>query len=155
MAVQADAAVETRSDAERLVAEIGGLLDRLLGVIQEETRLIRHAKLTQASRLEPDKAALSGDYARALERLRLNSPMINRLAPVPVEQLRQRHQAFQSELQVNMAVLSTARSVAEGLVRGVAHEVQASNTPRVYGAAGVMAGMARSANRPLTVSRSL
>lgn len=147
--------VESRSEAELLVAEIGGLMDRLMGVLQEETRLIRHAKLMAASRLEPDKAALSSAYARALETLRVNAPTIKRLAPVPVEQLKERHQAFQSELQVNMAVLSTAKSVSESLVRGVADDMASRAKPRTYGAGGLMAVASRAAHQPLSVSRSL
>jgi hypothetical protein len=147
--------IETRSDAETLCAEIGGLLDRLVALIGEETRLVRAAKVLAATALQEMKADLARQYAIALETLRCNAATVGRFAPVLVDQLRRRHEAFQSDLQVNMAVLATARSVSETLVRGVAEEVASRNAPKTYGAAGVITGLSRSAARPVSVSRSL
>jgi hypothetical protein len=147
--------VMTRADAELLCADIGGILDRLVPLVSEETRLVRTAKVTAAMGLQETKAELSRLYAIALGALRGNAAAVSRFAPVLVEQLRRRHDAFQSELQVNMAVLATARSVSETLVRGVADEVAARNVPKTYGASGAMSGVSRSAGRPIAVSRTL
>lgn len=147
--------IETREGAERLVAEIGGILERLSGLIAEETRLLRRAKLVDASALQPDKAELSNAYVAALERLRANATMVGRHAPVAVDQLRRRHEAFQAELQVNMAVLATARSVTEGLVRGVGEEMAARSRPRTYGASGTLSVPPTGATQPISVSRQL
>jgi hypothetical protein len=147
--------VMTRADAELLCADIGGILDRLVPLVSEETRLVRAAKVTAAIALQETKAELSRLYAIALEALRSNASAVSRYVPVLVDQLRRRHEAFQAELQVNMAVLATARSVSETLVRGVADEVAARNAPKTYGASGAMTGIARSAGRPISVSRSL
>jgi hypothetical protein len=147
--------IANRADAETLCAEIGGILDRLVPVIAEETRLVRAAQVRAATDLHDTKAELSRQYALALETLRGNAAIIGRYAPVLVEQLRRRHDQFRSELQVNMAVLATARSVSETLVRGVAEEVANRNSARTYGAAGALSGTARTAARPIAVSRSL
>jgi hypothetical protein len=147
--------IDTRSEAEILCAEIGGMLDRLVALVHEETRLVRASKLVAATGLQETKAELARHYALALETLRNNAATVGRHAPVLVDQLRRRHEAFQSELQVNMAVLATARSVSETLVRGVAEEVASRNVPKTYGSAGVMTGLSRSAARPVAVSRSL
>ena len=147
--------VLTRADAELLCAEIGGILDRLVPLVSEETRLVRSAKLMAATQLQEAKADLSRHYAVALEALRGNASAISRFVPVLIDQLRRRHETFQTELQVNMAVLATARSVSETLVRGVADEVASRNAPKTYGASGIMTGQARTSARPIALSRSL
>ncbi|MFN8829880.1 MAG: hypothetical protein ACK50Q_00645 [Labrys sp. (in: a-proteobacteria)] len=147
--------IETKAQAETLIADIGSVLERLAAVINEETRLIRAAKVVAATQLEEQKADLSRRYVAALTTLRANAAVVGRYVPVGVDQLRRRHDAFQAELQINMAVLSTARSVSESLVRGVAEDVAARNTPKVYGAYGNLAAPSRNAARPIAVSRSL
>jgi hypothetical protein len=147
--------VMTRADAELLCADIGGILDRLVPLVAEETRLVRAAKVTAAMGLQETKAELSRFYAVSLGALRSNAAAVSRFVPVLVDQLRRRHDVFQSELQVNMAVLATARSVSETLVRGVADEVAARNAPKTYGSSGAMSGISRSAGRPIAVSRTL
>jgi len=146
--------IDSRPEAELLCVDIGGILDRLVAIVGEETRLIRSAKVVASTQLHDAKAELSRQYVIALEVLRANAAIVSRHAPVLVDQLRRRHEQFQSELQVNMAVLATARSVSETLVRGVAEEVAQRNMPKTYGAAGLMTGTARSAARPIAVSRS-
>lgn len=147
--------IETRAEAEHLCADIGGILDRLVVVVGEETRLVRASRIVAATQLHDDKAELSRQYALALETLRSNAAAVSRHAPVQIDQLRRRHEAFQAEVQVNMAVLATARSVSETLVRGVADEISRQNVPKTYGAAGVVSQTSRSAARPIAVSRSL
>jgi hypothetical protein len=147
--------IETRAEAELVCVDIGGILDRLVAVVGEETRLIRAAKVVAASPLQEIKLELSRQYAMALEVLRANAATVGRHAPVLVDQLRRRHEQFQSDLQVNMAVLATARSVSETLVRGVADEVASRNAPKTYGAAGAISGTARSASRPIAISRTM
>jgi hypothetical protein len=145
----------TRADAELLCADIGGILDRLVPLVSEETRLVRAAKIVAATALHDAKADLARQYAVALEALRANAATVGRFVPVLVDQLRRRHEVFQDELQVNMAVLATARSVSETLVRGVAEEVAQRNAPRTYGATAMVSGTARHAARPIAVSRVL
>jgi hypothetical protein len=147
--------IDTQAQAETLVAEIGGVLERLSALITEETRLMRSAQVVAATELETKKAELSRRYVSALETLRANAGVVGRYVPVGIDQLRRRHDAFQADLQVNMAVLATARSVAESLVRGVAEDVAARNTPKVYGAYGSLASTPRSSSRPIVVSRTL
>ena len=147
--------IESRAEAEMICVDIGGILDRLVAVVGEETRLVRAAKVVAATQLQEIKAELARQYVVALEVLRANAAIVGRHAPVLIDQLRRRHEQFQSELQVNMAVLATARSVSETLVRGVAEEVASRNAPKTYGAAGVITGATRSAARPIAISRSL
>jgi len=147
--------IESKAEAELVCVDIGGILDRLVAVVGEETRLIRTAKVVAATQLHEIKLELARQYAMALDVLRANAAIVGRYAPVLVDQLRRRHEQFQSDLQLNMAVLATARSVSETLVRGVADEVASRNAPKTYGAAGVISGTARSASRPIAVSRTL
>ncbi|MFY8154853.1 MAG: hypothetical protein ACOVOI_22480, partial [Hyphomicrobiales bacterium] len=97
--------IETKAQAETLIADIGSVLERLAAVINEETRLIRAAKVVAATQLEEQKADLSRRYVAALTTLRANAAVVGRYVPVGVDQLRRRHDAFQAELQINMAVL--------------------------------------------------
>ena len=150
----AERRIETKAEAETLIVDIGGILERLEAVVGEETRLVRDAKVAAASALHETKAQLSGVYAAALETLHANATTVGRVAPVLLEQLRRRHEAFQGELQVNMAVLATARSVSETLVRGVADNLAERQTPKTYGARGRMAGTPRGIDRPIAVSRT-
>jgi hypothetical protein len=53
--------------------------------------------------------------------------------PVGTESLRRRHELFRAEVQINLAVLATARDVAEEMLRSVANEVGASRQPATYG----------------------
>ena len=147
--------IETPAEAETFVAEVGGVLERLSAIIGEETRLVRAAKVLAATELEPQKAELSREYVLALEILRANAMIVGRYAPVGIDQLRRRNEAFQRELQVNMAVLSTVKSVSETLVRGVAEDVATKNTPKTYGSYGRMAAPHRTAAAPVSLSRSL
>lgn len=147
--------IANRAEAEDLVAEIGGLLEKLANVIGEETRLVRSAKIVAATALADTKSELARRYAAALERLKANAGLVSRFAPVSVDQLRRRNAAFQADLQVNMAVLATIRSVSEGLVRNVAMDVAQKSAPRTYGKSGNMAMVPRSSATPVSLSRVL
>jgi len=58
-------------------------------------------------------------------------------------------------LQINLTVLATAHAVAEGIIRGVADEINKAAAPQVYGASGNRTPPSPRNAQPLAVSRVL
>lgn len=146
--------IETADDAENVLQKIADTVERLHLVVQRETELMRSAKLIEAAGLEEEKRILAGEYQRHIELVRRHAERIAALAPGSIANLRSRHESFQSDLEINMAILGTARAVAEDIMRTVASRVgQQHQGPATYGANG--AANAKAQATPLSVSRSL
>lgn len=153
------AAFAASSDETVRHDEAGAMVDRIVEtvtrldeIMQEETRLIRAAKLRDAAALVEDKTTLAGVYQRELEAVRAAAGVISRLVPDRAEVLRQRLAGLQETLSVNLAVVGTARAVAEDMMRTVADEVSERERPRTYGEGGaVTSGAARAT--PISLSR--
>lgn len=110
-------------------------VDALIKVLDEESRLVRTAKLTDAAVLHAKKSALSAQYGGQLHVLKQNAGNMRDLTPEGVERLRSRQLALEEALQANMTVLATARTVSETLIRGIASEAsERRGGPSVYGA---------------------
>ena len=139
--LQEEAAAPT---AERLVApdqasafcdSLAETVDALIRVLDEESRLVRSAKLTDAAVLHAKKSALSAQYGGQLQVLKQNAGNMRDLTPDGVERLRGRQLALEEALQANMTVLATARTVSETLIRGIASDAATKRGgPTVYGA---------------------
>ncbi len=126
-------------EAGQMVDRIVETVERLNDIMQRETELIRAAKLKEAGKLVEDKATLAGLYQRELEAVRAAASVIGRLVPDRAEVLRNRLAGLQETLSVNLAVVGTARAVAEDMMRTVADEVSKRDAPSVYGMQGQMA----------------
>ncbi len=131
-------AINSEGEAGALVDRIVETVDRLNAVMQQETKLIREAKLSEAGKLVEDKTTLAGLYQRELEAVRAAASVIGRLVPDRAQTLRTRLAGLQETMSVNLAVVGTARAVAEDMMRTVADEVTRRDRPSVYGAAGQM-----------------
>lgn len=132
----AEPLIGTHDAAHALCDRIEAGMDELLAVIEQETALVRAGKLIAAGELQPRKAELVADYVRDMQRVKSNQTAIGKLAGDRVERLRNRHGEFRALLQINMAVLATAREVAEDLVRSVATTVGAQARPQTYAPPG-------------------
>lgn len=148
-------AVTTPADARKLAEEMLDVMSRLLGVVEQETELVRAGKLREAMRLEQQKSELTGRYVTAVETLRVAQKHLAQVAPDLLASLRRHHDTFRALLQINLTVLATAHAVSEGIVRGVNAEVQRRNMPNAYTAGGQRATPSPRQVRPLAVSRSL
>lgn len=146
--------ITTRAEAEAECAMLDRTMSALLASIEEETALVRAGKLSEAGDLQPRKADLMQTYIAMMNRTRDNSVSLGNLAPTAVADLRRRHSEFQAVLKINLAVLSTAREVAEGLVRTVAKSVGMAQPPKTYGRNGSGPAPATSAHG-ISVNRSL
>ncbi len=147
--------IATPADARKLAEEMLDVMSKLLGVVEQETELVRAGKVREAMQLEQQKSALTGRYVTAVETLRVAQKHLAQVAPDLLASLQRHHETFRAMLQINLTVLATAHAVSEGIVRGVNAEVQRRNMPNAYTAAGQRAAPSPQQVRPLAVSRSL
>ncbi len=149
------ATITSVGEAERVVANINIVLDRLMETVEEETARVRAGRLREAAELADDKAELGRRYAAESERVKAARELIARSLPEAFEALRQRHTVFQALLQTNLMVLATAHAVSEGIIRGVSGELARKRTPSTYGASGRANTSNAKASQPLAISRTL
>jgi hypothetical protein len=149
------APVSSPSEARRLAEGLIDVMSALLGIIEQETELVRAGSLRDAMALEAKKAEASQRYMAAITQLKDNSDYFRKSTPELLTALHRHHDVFRAMLQVNLTVLATAHAVSEGLVRGVNNEVQRKNLPQGYTAAGQRTQPAPRQAAPLAVSRVL
>lgn len=122
--------------ALKLVAKLDQAMNELLALLQEETRLIKAGHLKAAGVLQEEKNEKATLYTRLMLVARDEIEVLKLYAPEETRALIKRHELFRSEVQINLAVLDTAKDVAEGLMRTVADEVGRSERPSTYGRPG-------------------
>ena len=149
------APVSSPSEARRLAEGLIDVMSALLGIIEQETELVRAGSLRDAMALEAKKAEASQRYMAAITQLKDNSDYFRKSTPELLTALHRHHDVFRAMLEVNLTVLATAHAVSEGLVRGVNNEVQRKNLPQGYTAAGQRTQPAPRQAAPLAVSRVL
>jgi hypothetical protein len=154
MSTSPSPAVTTAAEADQLAAQLIALMDRLAGVIEQETALMRAGRLAQALAAAEPKTDLARRYVADCARLRA-SPLARRLPAARLEALRRRHETFRALVQTSMTVLATAHAVSEGIVRGVSAEMMQRSTPQTYGASGRTNAPSPRTAAPIAVSRSL
>jgi hypothetical protein len=147
--------IATAQDAETLVAAALDALETLDPIIVEETVLMRDGQLKAALDLSDKKNAASQRYQRMLEDLKANAIALGRFAPPSLALLRKRHEAFAELMNLNMAVLGTAKTVSESIVRELAVDVGLARSPQGYGAYGQQVAGYRTPAAPLSVSKTL
>ena len=152
---QQPAPVRTPDEAQALVRHLLGVMDALLAMVEEETKLVRAGKLADAAKLEPKKTELSNQYVADTTRIKANQRYLQQAMPALADNLRERHDLFRAVLQMNLTVLATAHAVSEGIMRGVAAELARKATPQAYGASGRAVAPPPSSLQPLTLSRVL
>jgi len=147
--------VGSPAEAEQLMVHLLEVMESLLGIVEQETELVRAGKLTEAAKLEPTKTELSRLYVADAARIKTNQDYLSRARPTLLDGLRHRHDLFQALLQINLTVLATAHAVSESIMRGVSSELARKATPQAYGASGHATAPSISARQPLAVSRVL
>ncbi|AWN45644.1 hypothetical protein DK419_04330 [Methylobacterium terrae] len=145
--------------AERLVTETLSTMRDLEALLGRESDHIRVGRLAEGLAEAERKTALAGAYLQGLQAVKANAVALARFAPEGIAALREAHGRFSEAIAANQAVLATARSVSEGLLRSLSAEITRSGEPKGYGTgyggnpAPSPYGRARSA--PLVLSRSL
>ncbi|HXD44775.1 MAG TPA: hypothetical protein VN655_06530 [Pseudolabrys sp.] len=150
-----DPEIGTAAEAERAIASLNTIMDRLIETVEQETAHMRGGRLRDALALDAQKQELAARYAAETTRVKLAQETIATSLPQALEALRTRHAAFQSLLQTNLTVIATAHAVSEGIIRGVSGELARRQTPSTYGASGRANGPSARAGQPLAISRSL
>lgn len=132
----AEPRIASAAEAKALVEGLHAAMEELLTLLVEETRLVKAGKLKEAAALSAAKDERAADYTRLMLVARDEVETLQRFDPVGTEKLRRRHELFRAEVQINLAVLATARDVAEEMMRAVATEVGSSQAPSTYGQSG-------------------
>jgi hypothetical protein len=126
----------TPAEARKLAENLMEIMSTLLGIIEQETELVRAGKIREAMAFEPKKTELSRRYVGAITVLKASQKYLHHTAPELLTTLHRHHDTFRAMLQVNLTVLATAHAVSESIVRGVNTEMQRRNIPNTYTAKG-------------------
>ena len=143
------------SGAEKAIASLERVMDRLEQTVSEETARVRAGRPRQAANLDEAKIEFARLYVVESDYVKAARNAIARLAPEALDRLRRRHDAFQGVLQTNLTVLATAHAVSEGIIRGVSGELARKQAPSTYGASGRAQAPSTKASPPLAISRTL
>ena len=146
--------ITTQADAEGAIGELAQLIEKMSGIIEQETTLVRAGHLRRASALEQQKSQLAGQIYVASERLKANAKAL-KSAPGRCAELVKMQDKFRALLQRNMVVLATAHAVSEGIMRRLSGDLARKAAPQVYGASGRAATPNPRHGKPLALSRSL
>jgi len=148
-------AATTAAEARKLAENLMEVMSALLGLIEQETELVRAGKLREAMASEPKKLELSRRYVGVVGQLKVSQKFLAQSAPELLTALHRHHDTFRAMLQVNLTVLATAHAVTENIVRSVNTEMQRRKMPNTYTASGRRAAPGPRHSTPLSVSRSL
>lgn len=147
--------IASAGEAERAIANLNKIMDRLAETVEEETARVRAGKLRDAVELEGPKRELSLLFTAEILRVKAAKAIIAESLPEALDKLRRRHDAFQALLQTNLTVLATAHAVSEGIIRGVSGELTRKAAPSTYGANGRANLPSSKTSQPMSVFRSL
>jgi hypothetical protein len=154
-AKNAPAPIANVGEAERAIANLNTIMDRLVETVEQETAQVRAGKVSRAVEQDELKVELARVYAAESARIKAAKDLIGPALPEQLEQLRKRHDAFRALLQTNLMVLATAHAVSEGIIRGVSGELARKQAPSTYGASGRANAPSSKTSQPLAISRSL
>lgn len=148
-------ALSSPVQAVQACREVVAVMARLEAVLTQETALLKENRLQEALACGPEKTEASRAYVDALGLIRSNAVALRRWAGEELGPLKAAQERLSDAMTLNMTVLATTRSVAEGILRSLARQVAAPRTLTTYGAGGRATGTARPPPTPLAVSRSL
>jgi membrane-associated HD superfamily phosphohydrolase len=134
----ADVMIVDKGTAERFVRHAETVMENIIELIKKESESVRQGEVHILGEIEEAKASFVKDYALVVETARIYKKQLSRFAPVAIDRLRNRHETFRAELQINMAALATAKAVSESLVKSVVKDVQKQKAPPSYGASARM-----------------
>ena len=147
--------IATAAEAERAIDEFALLMEKLAGLLEQETRLVHAGRIRNAAALEPSKAELAGRLFAASERLKSSAKLLRQSRARPLRGAAAGCRTrFRGILQKNMIVLATAHAVSEGIVRRLSGDLARKASPQVYGASGRAAAPNPKHGRPLAISRT-
>jgi hypothetical protein len=143
------------AEAEKAIDDLAALIQKLSGILQQETALVHAGQLRKAAAIVPTKNELTGQLFAFAERLRTNAKFLLQAVPTHCAALWRVQDAFRAVVQKNMMVLATAHAVSEGIVRRLSGDLARKASPQVYGASGRTTAPNPKHGRPLAISRTL
>jgi hypothetical protein len=152
---EVQAPIASAGEAERAIANLNKIMDRLMQTVEEETARVRSGQLSATAELDEAKVELARLYAAETDRVKSAKAIIVQSLPEALEALRKRHDLFHTLLQTNLTVLATAHAVSEGIIRGVSGELARKQSPSTYGATGRANAPSSKTSPPLAISRKL
>lgn len=141
-------------EAQAIVAEAIAALSELQPIIEDETEHLREGRVSGAFHAAEGKSRAALRYQRALEGIKANAVAIGRFQPANLPSLQSLHEEFAEVLSLNMAVLGTAKTVSESIIRELAQDVGRTHAPQGYGQHGQAPAVYRAAATPLAVSKA-
>jgi hypothetical protein len=147
--------ITTTAEAEQAIAQVAGLIEKLRGVIEQETTLVHAGKVRNAAALGAQKTELTSKLYVTGERVKANAKFLLQAAPASAAALAKVQEAFRAVLERNMIVLATTHAVSEGIVRRLSGDLARKAAPQVYGASGRATVPNRKQGKPLVISRVL
>ncbi len=151
---QRPAQITSPEIAGKLIGALNTSMDDLSAILERETALVRAGKLRAAADLAAEKDEKAALYTRLMLLARDEMQTLAGYDPAGLAALKDRHEVFRAEIQVNLAVLATAHEVAEDLLRQVATEVGNTRTARTYGQRGAMPAADSTAARGIALNRN-
>ena len=142
-------------EAEKAIANLESIMDRLEHTVAAETERVRAGRLHEAVSLGDAKIEFARLYAIESDCVKTARNAIAQLAPEALDRLRRRHESFQGLLRTNLTVMATAHAVSEGIIRGVSGELARKQAPSTYGASGRAQAPSTKVSPPLAISRTL
>jgi hypothetical protein len=147
--------ITTTAEAERAIDDLSALIEKLTGLMEEETALVRAGKVSRTVDLGRTKAEIAGQLYTSGERLKANARFLMQAAPARCVGLRRLHEAFRAVLQKNMIVLATTHAVSEGIMRRLSADLAKKTAPQIYGSTGRATAPHPKYGQPLALSRKL
>jgi hypothetical protein len=147
--------ITTAAEAEKTIDDVSALIEKLTGLMEQETALVHAGRMPLAVGLGQAKSEMAHQLYAAAERLKTNAKFLLQSAPARCAALQRLQEAFRAVLQKNMIVLATTHAVSEGIMRRLSGDMARKNAPQVYGASGRATAPHPKYGQPLAISKSL
>lgn len=131
---RAPASIAGRDDAVRVLEQLSGAMRELEFMLESETALIGAGRIRDGLAAEVRKGELAADYMLRLQHAKANVVALGRFAPEALRAFRTKQAEFERVIDRNQTVIATARTISEGLIRGLSEEMARSTRPSGYGA---------------------
>jgi hypothetical protein len=147
--------ITTTAEAAQAIDDVSALIEKLSGLMEQETALVYAGRISRATDLGRAKSELAGGLYTSGERLKANAKFLLQSVPERCAALQRLQEAFRAVLQKNLIVLATTHAVSEGIMRRLSGELARKSSPQVYGASGRATAPNPKYGQPLAISRKL
>jgi len=145
-----------QTDAAELCDRAQTALDRLVGLMNEETTLLRAGHFRDLGPLTAQKTQAAQDYVGLARAVQRQGERLARDAPVHFAALHATHERLATQMAENLRVVATMKRVTDDLLSDVAETVGRRTRTNTYSARGVVGGPAPSAAaHGIAVNRTL